>query len=181
MQGDEPCPGGRDGLDVHPAFNADATRLKNVTDFVLNRFLPRVKALARCEAGAKCANPDTDSMTFVDSHQAEFADHGICARSQQDPEFDRECFSPEGNSFESDPVQACDRPAGLLAAAERIPSLCAARALDPHRQRQLLHRDDVSARTAVDDAAEPTSTMQPGARCPRSMAAPSIRAPKAMR
>jgi hypothetical protein len=110
MQNGEPCPGGRDGLDIHPAFNADATRLKNVTDFVLNRFLPRVKALARCEAGAKCANPDTDSMTFVDAHQAEFADHGICAHSQQDPEFDRECFSPEGNSFESDPVQAATGP-----------------------------------------------------------------------
>ena len=36
MQGDAPCPGGRDGLDVHPAFTADGTRLKNVTDFVLN-------------------------------------------------------------------------------------------------------------------------------------------------
>ena len=24
MQGDAPCPGGRDGLDVHPAFTADA-------------------------------------------------------------------------------------------------------------------------------------------------------------
>ena len=36
MQGDAPCPGGRDGLDIHPAFTADATRMKNVTEFVLN-------------------------------------------------------------------------------------------------------------------------------------------------
>ena len=110
MQGDAPCPGGRDGLDVHPAFTADGPRLKNVTDFVLNRFLPRVKALARCEAGPQCANPDTDRMTFVDSHQAAFANHGICARSPNDPEFDRECFSPEGNSFESDLVASSSSP-----------------------------------------------------------------------
>ena len=110
MQGDAPCPGGRDGLDVHPAFTADGPRLKNVTDFVLTKFLPRVKALARCEAGAKCANPDTDRMTFVDAHQPEFANHGICARSPQDPEFDRECFSAEGNSFEPDIVAAATGP-----------------------------------------------------------------------
>ena len=29
---------------------------------------------------------------------------------EQDPEFDRECFSPDGNSFESDPVQAATGP-----------------------------------------------------------------------
>lgn len=109
MYGDEPCPGGRDGLDIHPAFSADSNRLKGVTDFVLNRFLPRVKALARCEAGPRCAG-DTDRMTFVDSHQAEFTQHGICARSPQDPEFDRACFSPDGNSFEADPVQAATGP-----------------------------------------------------------------------
>jgi lysophospholipase L1-like esterase len=110
MQGDAPCPGGRDGLDVHPAFTADGTRLKNVTSFVLTKFLPKVKALARCEAGAKCTNPDSDRMTFVDSHQAEFANHGICARSPQDPEFDRECFSPDGNSFEPDLVASATAP-----------------------------------------------------------------------
>ena len=82
--------------DIHPAFAADETRLKNVTDFVLTKFLPRVKALARCEAGAKCANPDADSMTFVDSHQAEFANHGICARSNDDPQF---VFFPDPNSY----------------------------------------------------------------------------------
>ena len=49
-------------------------------------------------------------MTFVDSHQAEFADHGICARRRDDPEFDRECFSPDGNSFEPDPVTAATAP-----------------------------------------------------------------------
>jgi hypothetical protein len=66
--------------------------------------------LARCEAGPKCASPDTDRMTFVDSHQAEFANHGICARSPDDPVFDRECFSPEGNSFEPDLVASANSP-----------------------------------------------------------------------
>lgn len=110
LEGGAPCPGGRDGLDIHPAFNADETRLKNVTDFVLSKFLPKVKALARCEAGSRCANPDTDRMTFVDAHQAEFADHGICARSNDDPQFDIECFSAEGKSFEADPVAGATSP-----------------------------------------------------------------------
>ena len=49
-------------------------------------------------------------MTFVDAHQHAFAEHGICARSEQDPEFDRECFSADGNSFEPDPVAAATAP-----------------------------------------------------------------------
>ena len=57
LEGDAPCPGGRDGLDIHPAFTADGTRLKNVTDFVLTKFLPKVKALARCEARAEVRQP----------------------------------------------------------------------------------------------------------------------------
>jgi hypothetical protein len=110
MEGGAPCPGGRDGLDIHPAFTADETRLKNVTDFVLTKFLPKVKSLARCEAGSRCANPATDTMTFVDAHQQEFANHGICARSNDDPQFDIECFSAEGTSFEADPVAGASAP-----------------------------------------------------------------------
>ena len=49
-------------------------------------------------------------MTFVDAHQAEFADHGICARSNDDPQFDIECFSAEGKSFEADPVAGATSP-----------------------------------------------------------------------
>ena len=37
---DKPCPGGRDGLDIHPAFSANATRLREAADFVDNKFLP---------------------------------------------------------------------------------------------------------------------------------------------
>ena len=49
-------------------------------------------------------------MTFVDSHQDAFTQHGFCARSPNDPEFDRECFLPDGKSFESDPVAAATGP-----------------------------------------------------------------------
>jgi lysophospholipase L1-like esterase len=105
-----PCPGGRDGLDVHPAFTADGDRLRQVTDFVLRKFLPEVKALARCEGRFKCADPDTDRMTFIDAHQAAFADHGFCARSPDDPPFDQDCFSIEGKSFETDLATAATSP-----------------------------------------------------------------------
>jgi hypothetical protein len=49
-------------------------------------------------------------MSFVDMHQPEFAEHGICARSPQDPEFDRECFKADGTSFDPDPVSAPNAP-----------------------------------------------------------------------
>src|SRR3979411_2551918 len=49
-------------------------------------------------------------MTFVDGHQAAFADHGFCARRQNDPEFDRECFSAKGDSFDPDIVTAASPP-----------------------------------------------------------------------
>ena len=110
MAGDAPCPGGRDGLDVHPSFNANAARLKQVTDFVMDRFLPKVQALARCEHGILCSNTESDRMTFVASHQEAFAQHGFCVHADDDPEFDRDCFSPEGKSFDPDPVSAATSP-----------------------------------------------------------------------
>ena len=110
MAGDQPCPGGRDGLDVHPSFNADGRKLRLVTDFVLNRFMPKLQALARCERGVVCTNAETDRMTFIDAHQDAFAQHGLCVRSENDPEFDRDCFSPDGKSFDPDPVAAATSP-----------------------------------------------------------------------
>lgn len=104
------CPGGRDGLDVHPAFTADGARLRQVADFVQSCFLPRLKALARCEGAGTCREASSDRMTFVDSHQAAFANRGFCARSPDDPPFDRECFSPTGESFDPDPVSAVSAP-----------------------------------------------------------------------
>ncbi len=103
-----PCPGGRDGLDVHPAFGADAERLREAAQFVDTRFLPKLKALATCEGAKACHDPLTETMTFVDSHQAQFAQHGMCVHARTDPEFDRACFSPAGKSFSTDPDSADD-------------------------------------------------------------------------
>jgi hypothetical protein len=109
------CAGGRDGFDVHPAFAAERGRMQQVSDFLSGRFLPLIKALAACE-GRACREP-SERMTFVDSHQAAFANHGLCARSDDDPEFDRACFSAKGDSFRTNPATAatdpmtCGRPA----------------------------------------------------------------------
>jgi hypothetical protein len=108
--GGAPCPGGRAGFDIHPSFNADPQRLANVVSYVQNEFLPQLKALAQCERGVLCRDPAADRMTFVDSHQVAFASHGFCARSEADPPFDRECFSPKGESFDPDIVTAANQP-----------------------------------------------------------------------
>ena len=105
-----PCPGGRDGLDVHPAFGADAERLRATATFVDTKFLPKLKALATCDGNKTCKDPLTERMTFVDDHQAAFAQHGMCVHAASDPEFDRTCFSPTGESFEPDLSQAADYP-----------------------------------------------------------------------
>jgi hypothetical protein len=105
-----PCPGGRDGYDVHPAFGADGERLRQVGDFVSRRFLPRMKALARCEDPRNCRDPSTETMTFVDGHQHAFVSHGACARSADDPPFDRECLSGHGETFRSGLTRAATDP-----------------------------------------------------------------------
>ena len=107
---DKPCPGGRDGLDVHPAFSANAARLREAADFVDNKFLPAIKALATCDGAKICQNPLTDRMTFVDGHQTEFEQHGMCVHGASDPAFDRECFSLDGKSFVTDLVAAAEDP-----------------------------------------------------------------------
>jgi lysophospholipase L1-like esterase len=107
---DTPCPGGRDGFDVHPAFAADGERLREAVNFVSRKFLPGIKALARCEEGRSCRDPATERMTFVDSHQEAFAAHGACARADDDPAFDRECFSGKGETFETSLTKAATDP-----------------------------------------------------------------------
>jgi lysophospholipase L1-like esterase len=108
--GGAPCPGGRAGFDIHPSFNAEPQRLTNVSSYVDREFLPQLKALALCQSGVLCRDPAADRMSFVDAHQAAFADHGFCARASTDPEFDRECFSPKGESFDPDIVTAANQP-----------------------------------------------------------------------
>jgi hypothetical protein len=49
-----PCPGGRGGFDIHPAFNADPQRLAEVVNFVQNEFCRR-PGTSRSAAAACCA------------------------------------------------------------------------------------------------------------------------------
>lgn len=107
---DKPCPGGRYGVDIHPAFSADPTRLREAADFVDKMFLPAVKALATCDSKNACRDPMTDRMTFVDAHQSEFENHGMCVQAPNDPAFDRQCFSQDGKSFATDLVAAATDP-----------------------------------------------------------------------
>lgn len=110
LANDAPCASGRDGFDIHPAFNADPKRLAAVVDYVREEFLPQLRNLALCQGGVLCGDPARDRMTLVDAHQPAFANHGMCARSPNDPEFDRQCFSQKGESFHSDPVAGAANP-----------------------------------------------------------------------
>ena len=84
-------------------------------------------------------------MTFVDAHQTAFASHGFCARAESDPEFDRQCFSATGDSFDPDLVNGASQPMLCGRSASEYRAYLAARALDPRRQRQLFRRHDLSA------------------------------------
>jgi len=110
VNGGQVCQGGRGGFDVHPAFNVDGKRLRSVSDFVEERFFPRLRALATCDTPGACRDPVNDRMTFVDTHMVEFANHGFCARAASDPAFDRECFLENGESFETNPAVAATDP-----------------------------------------------------------------------
>ncbi len=148
------CPGGRDGFDVHPAFTADAERLRRVSEFVSAKFLPKLKSLARCEAGTVCKDPATDRMTFVDSHLEAFSPaRRLRARGHRSGLRPRMLLA-EGRELQRRSGRGRDLAAGLQPAAERIPPLRIARPLDQDRERQLLHRHDVPARPAGDRAAQ---------------------------
>jgi lysophospholipase L1-like esterase len=110
LSGGEPCPGGRDGFDVHPAFAVDGARLQEAATFMAQSFAPRLKALAQCAGSVLCTDPDSEAMTVVDAHLSAFADHGFCVRSAQDPEFDRDCFSVTGQSFQTSLIAGATEP-----------------------------------------------------------------------
>jgi lysophospholipase L1-like esterase len=103
------CPGGRGGFDIHPAFGVDGERLRRTATFVRDRFLPALKEIVTCSANGACPTR-SDAMTFVDGHQEAFADHGFCARADSDPPFDRECFSPDGKSFNDSLIEGATEP-----------------------------------------------------------------------
>lgn len=119
---DKPCPGSRDGFDVHPAFGADAERMRATAEFVDTKFLPKLKALVTCDSAKACRDPINDRMAYVDAHQPAFAQHGMCVHAASDPEFDRDCFSASGNSFETDLTKAADNPMACgRAASDYLP------------------------------------------------------------
>jgi hypothetical protein len=99
--GGQDCPSTSVGFDAHPAFAVDGAELRKVVDFVENQFLPTLKTYATCDgATAGCGDDTKLRMTYVADHQAAFADHGFCAASASDPEFDRLCFR-NGGSFDT--------------------------------------------------------------------------------
>ena len=98
FEGGKVCPSSRVGFDGHPAFGVDGGRLAATSKFVTEEFFPTLKDQATCTAAGGCASPDKQAMTFVDSHQTIFGDHGLCAKSNDDPPFDN-CFK-NGDSFE---------------------------------------------------------------------------------
>jgi hypothetical protein len=102
-----PCPGGRSGFDIHPAFGVDSERLRHTVAFVQDRFLPALKSIVTCANGG-C--PASDAMTFADEHQAAFAGHGFCVQAETDPPYDRECFQPDGSSFTASLVEGASDP-----------------------------------------------------------------------
>ena len=119
------CPTSRQGFDIHPAFKIDGVMLKSTSDFVTEEFFPRLKALATCDRGGSCQSADQDRMTFVDDHQAQFKNHGFCAKADDDPAFDRDCFKADGQSFRPDLTLAaadplvCSRAASAFRAYQR--------------------------------------------------------------
>jgi hypothetical protein len=103
-QGEQACQSGRDGFDIHPAFNADPARTANVEAYVQQEFLPQLKRIVLSAANAN------NQITFVDQHQQAFAQHSFCARGPNDPVFDQECFSTQGKSFHADPIAGANSP-----------------------------------------------------------------------
>ncbi len=153
LANDAPCAAGRDGFDIHPAFNADPQRLANVVSYVQEQFLPQLKNLALCAGGVLCRDPSRDRMTLVDQHQPAFADHGMCARSAKRSGIRPAMLLDQGRKLPRRSGGRRREPAGVRTERVGVSRLLAARALDPHRERQLLCGDDLSAGTA--------SSMQP--------------------
>jgi hypothetical protein len=109
LTGGRLCPGGRAGFDINPTFSVGADRLARTSAFVQQRFLPALRDIATCKANGACAS-QSETMTFVDTHLAAFAEHGFCARAESDPPFDRECFLADGTSFEESLVEGAAQP-----------------------------------------------------------------------
>jgi hypothetical protein len=100
VDGDKVCPASRRGVDAHPAFALNGSKLEAAAKFVESEMLPRLKALATCGENGGCADASHEHMTYVDEHRTAFRQHGLCAADASDPRFDRECFR-DGDSFKN--------------------------------------------------------------------------------
>lgn len=119
-EGGKDCPASRQGFDAHPAFSVNGAVVRNVIDFVESHFFPTLENYAICgDTRAGCSDATKQRMTFVDAHQAAFKDHGFCAVTDTDPDFDRSCFR-NGGSFAGPPT-------GLAS-----PLVCRSSAIDFH-------------------------------------------------
>jgi hypothetical protein len=119
LLGGRPCAGGPAGFDINPTFSVGADRLARISAFVQQKFLPALKDIATCKANGACSSA-AESMTFVDTHQAAFAEHGFCARAETDPAFDRQCFLADGKSFEESLVEGAAQPLACGAAVSEF-------------------------------------------------------------
>ena len=106
FDGGKSCPTSRLGFDGHPAFSVNGDRLAETVKFVNNEFFPALMDYVTCAAAAGCT-ADKQAMTYVDGHRAAFADHGFCAKANDDPGFDK-CFR-DGDSFKAslDDLMTC--------------------------------------------------------------------------
>ena len=93
-----PCGQSLVGFDAHPAFRVNDEILQSTIKFVDEKFLPTLKNYVTCGPNGGCARPERDAMKYVDGHSAAFSTHGFCAKSADDPDFDRKCFK-NGDSF----------------------------------------------------------------------------------
>jgi len=98
-----------------PPSTPSRSALAAVSNFVRNEFLPQLKALALCQSGILCRNPRDDA------YLCRWPSGRVCrsrffARGADHPEFDRQCFSATGDSF--DPISSTP-PASRCCAAQR--------------------------------------------------------------
>jgi len=99
-EGDKACRTSRRGVDAHPAFAIDGSRVEATVKFVEEEFLPSLKTHATCGNGGGCSDSNRERMTYVDEHSAAFREHGFCAADGHDPLFDRDCLR-NGDSFKT--------------------------------------------------------------------------------
>ena len=105
-----PCPGGRDGFDVHPAFGADGERSAQ------DRGIRLQQVLARDQGAGAVSRRQELSRPIVRTHDLRGRTPGdLCIAwsvrtVRARPAFDRACFSGNGETFESSLAKAVSDP-----------------------------------------------------------------------